>query len=66
MDDVLRSTCFIAMKVTAQEVFGGIMFNSLKSATPEQKLWTPAHELITPVEIIRGFASVIKKGIESN
>ena len=36
------------------------------SATPEQKLSILTNELRTPIEIIRGFAAVIKKGIESN
>lgn len=42
------------------------MFESLKSATPEQKLYTLIAELKTPVEIIRGFAYIIKKDIETN
>ncbi|HSK86993.1 MAG TPA: hypothetical protein VK880_01450 [Anaerolineales bacterium] len=42
------------------------MFNSLKSATPEQKLYTLSAELVTPIDIIRGYAYLIKKDIESN
>ena len=40
--------------------------NFLDSRTPEQKLWTLAHEIATPIETIRGFAFIIKKDIESN
>jgi len=42
------------------------MNNPFDSATPEQKLWNLTNELRTPVEIIRGYASVIKKDIVSN
>ena len=42
------------------------MSDAFRSATPEQKLSTLANELRTPVEIIRGFASVIKKDIEAD
>ena len=34
------------------------MNNPFDSATPEQKLWNLTNELRTPVEIIRGYASV--------
>jgi signal transduction histidine kinase len=42
------------------------MNNQFDSATPEQKLSILTNELRTPIEIIRGYASVIKKDIESN
>ncbi len=42
------------------------MNNLFYSTTPEQKLSILGNELRTPVEIIRGFAFVIKKDIESN
>jgi len=42
------------------------MDNQFNSATPEQKLSILTNELRTPLEIIRGYASVIKKDIESN
>jgi signal transduction histidine kinase len=42
------------------------MNKSLKSASPEQKLSILTNELRTPVEIIRGYAAVIRKEIESN
>jgi signal transduction histidine kinase len=42
------------------------MNNSPESATPEQKLSILTNELRTPVEIIRGFASVIRMEIESD
>lgn len=42
------------------------MDNPYDSATPEQKLSILAAELLTPIEIIRGFAYIIKKDIETN
>ena len=42
------------------------MFDHLNSATPEQKLYTLIIELKTPIEVIRGFARIIKKDIETN
>ena len=42
------------------------MNNQFDSATPEQKLSILTNELRTPIEISRGYASVIKKDIESN
>ena len=42
------------------------MKNIFASATPEQKLAILTNELLTPIESIRGFAFIIKKGIESN
>lgn len=42
------------------------MEDPFDTTTPEQKLWNLTNELRTPVEIIRGYASVIKKDIESN
>jgi hypothetical protein len=42
------------------------MEDPFASATPEQKLSILTNELRTPVEIIRGFAFIIKRDIESN
>jgi len=42
------------------------MSDYFESATPEQKLSILTNEIRTPVEIIRGLAFIIKKGIESN
>jgi signal transduction histidine kinase len=42
------------------------MTNSPDSAAPEQKLSILTAELLTPIEIIRGFAYIIKKDIETN
>jgi len=42
------------------------MDNIFKSAGPEQKLAVLLNEILTPTEVIRGFAAVIKKEIESN
>ena len=42
------------------------MTNPYESATPEQKLAILSNELLTPIEVIRGFAYLIKKDIESN
>ena len=42
------------------------MSDYFDSATPEQKLSILGNELRTPVEVIRGYASVIKKHVESN
>ena len=39
--------------------------DSFKSATPEQKLATLSNELLTPIEVISGFAYLIKNDIES-
>lgn len=40
------------------------MNNQFDSATPKQKLSILTNEFRTPIEIIRGYASVIKKDIE--
>jgi signal transduction histidine kinase len=40
--------------------------NLFESATPEQKLSILTNELLTPIEVIRGFAAITKKEIESN
>ena len=42
------------------------MNNLFNSATPEQKLNILTAELKTPIDIIRGYAAIIKKDIESN
>jgi len=42
------------------------MTNPLDSATPEQKLSILTNELLTPIEIIKGIAYLIKKDIEAN
>ena len=42
------------------------MFDNLESATPEQVLITLIAELKTPIEIIIGFAHIIRNDIESN
>ena len=42
------------------------MSDYFESATPEQKLSILTNELRTPIEIIRGYAFIIKKHVESN
>lgn len=40
--------------------------NFFDSKTPEQKLYTLTAELITPIDLIRGLAYLIKKDVEAN
>ena len=42
------------------------MKNLFNSTTPEQKLHVLTNELKVPIDIIRGYAALIKKDIESN
>ena len=42
------------------------MTNPYASATPEQKLSILSAELLTPIEVIGGFAQLMKKDIETN
>ena len=42
------------------------MKNLFNSATPEEKLHVLTNELKVPIDIIRGYAALIKKDIESN
>jgi len=42
------------------------MTDPLDSATPEQKPAILSSELLTPIEVIKGFAYLMKKDIESN